>query len=158
LRPTIAAKHKVDPSRETLFGYSLGGLFVLDTLFKRPGDYSRYIAASPSIWWNDRDVLRREADFVRTIGTGAVAPRVLISVGAREQEVPQRATPGVSAEDLKSLIAEGRMVDNAWELGERLGKVSAEGYQASFHAFEDEDHLTGLAASVGRALDFALRD
>ncbi len=30
LRPIIAAAHKLDPSRQTLFGYSLGGLFALD--------------------------------------------------------------------------------------------------------------------------------
>src|SRR5580658_10520557 len=47
LRPAIAAAHKVDPSREALFGYSLGGLFVLDTLFNQPGAYARYMVASP---------------------------------------------------------------------------------------------------------------
>jgi hypothetical protein len=50
------------------------------------------------------------------------------------------------------------MVDNAWELGTRLEKLTGDGYHARFHAFGDEDHLTGLAAAVGRALDFALRD
>ncbi len=158
LRPAIAAAHKVDPSREALFGYSLGGLFVLDTLFRRPDAYSCYIAASPSIWWNDCAVLKEEAGFARAIGAGTAAPRVLISVGDREQEAPSRLPPGMNLDDAEALIAEGRMVDNAWELANRLGRITGDGYASCFHAFENEDHLTCLAAAVGRALDFATRD
>ena len=158
LRPTIAAAHKVDPDREALFGYSLGGLFVLDTLFQHPGAYRSYIAASPSIWWNDCAVLKHEAGFRRAVESGAASPRVLITVGDQEQASPRRLPLGMSREAAEALVGEGRMVDNAWELGTRLEKLSGDGYHARFHAFEDEDHLTGLAASVGRALDFASRD
>ncbi len=158
LRPTLAAAHQVDPDREALFGYSLGGLFVLDTLFQHPDAYRSYIAASPSIWWNDRAVLKHERAFARVVEAGQASPRVLITVGDREQATPRRLPPGMSREDADALVDEGRMVDNAWELGTRLEKLSGDGYHARFHAFEDEDHLTGLAASVGRALDFASRD
>ena len=158
LRPQIAAAHRVDPSRQALFGYSLGGLFVLDTLFKHPAAYRSYIAASPSIWWNDCALLEDEAAFARAVQAGAASPRVLITVGDREQSTPRRLPHGMSLEDAQALIDQGRMVDNAWELGTRLAKITGCGYAACFHAFEDEDHLTGLAASVGRALDFALRD
>ena len=64
----------------------------------------------------------------------------------------------MSLDELEALLGEGRMVDNAWELANRLGRVTGDGYAACFHAFDDEDHLTGLAAAVGRALDFATRD
>ena len=158
LRPAIAAAHKVDPTREALFGYSLGGLFVLDTLFNQPDAYSRYIAASPSIWWNDCAVLKQEAGFARRVEAGTAAPRVLISVGDREQQAPSRLPAGMSLEDAESLVAEGRMVDNAWELSTRLGRITGCGYASCFHAFENEDHLTCLAAAVGRALDFATGD
>ena len=158
LRPAIAAAHKIDPAREALFGYSLGGLFVLDTLFNQPDAYGRYMAASPSIWWNDSAVLADEAGFVRAIDGGAPAPRVLISVGDREQMAPSRLPAGMSLDDAEALVAEGRMVDNAWELSTRLGRITGCGYASCFHAFENEDHLTCLAASVGRALDFATRD
>jgi predicted alpha/beta superfamily hydrolase len=158
LRPTIAAAYKVDRGREALFGYSLGGLFVLDTLFNQPHAYRSFIAASPSIWWNERAVLEREPGFVRAVQAGKAAPRVLITVGDREQAPPSRPPPGMSPEDVEALVGEGRMVDNAWELGCRLEKITGDGYHACFHAFEAEDHLTGLAAAVGRALDFALRD
>ncbi len=64
----------------------------------------------------------------------------------------------MSAEAAEALIKQGRMVDNAWELANRLGRITGCGYASCFHAFENEDHLTGMAASVGRALDFATRD
>ena len=158
LRPQIAAAHQVDPSREALFGYSLGGLFVLDTLLQHPGAYRSYIASSPSIWWNDCAVLKHVPDFARAVEGGAASPRVLITVGDQEQASPRRLPPGMSREVVEAEVREGRMVDNAWELGTRLEKLKGDGYHARFHAFEDEDHLTGLAASVGRALDFASRD
>ncbi|HLY80670.1 MAG TPA: alpha/beta hydrolase-fold protein [Caulobacteraceae bacterium] len=158
LGPAIAAAHQVDPSRAALFGYSLGGLFVLDTLFNQPGAYTRYMAASPSIWWNDSAVLKDEAAFVSRVEGGMPAPRLLISVGDREQMVPSRLPGGMSAGDAEALVAEGRMVDNAWELSTRLSRVTGCGYASCFHAFENEDHLTGMAAAIGRALDFATRD
>jgi predicted alpha/beta superfamily hydrolase len=159
LRPVIAAQHKVDPAREALFGYSLGGLFVLDALFKAPVAWRSYIAASPSIWWNERAVLEDEGAFRCTVKNGRAAPRVLITVGAREQTLPHRLPPGMTPDQVEALMDEARMVDNAWELGERLGKVAGgPGYAAVFHAFDEEDHLTALAASVGRALDFATRE
>jgi uncharacterized protein len=159
LRPAIAASHKVDPGRQALFGYSLAGLFTLHALFNHPDAFRSFAAASPSIWWNECAVLDDEVRFARAVKCRATQPRVLISVGTKEQTLPRRLPIGMTAEETLALLDEGRMVDNAWELSERLGKVEGgDGWELAFHAFEDEDHLTGLAASVGRALDFALRD
>jgi hypothetical protein len=158
LRPVIAAARNVDPDREALFGYSLAGLYTLHVLFNHPRAYRSYAAASPSIWWNERALLSRERCFSRSVEQGEIAPKVLISVGAREQTAPHRLPAGMTAEDNEAQLAEARMVDNAWELGSRLERLrGADGYRATFHAFDDEDHLTCLAASVGRALDFATR-
>jgi len=159
LRPLIAKAHNVDPDRQALFGYSLAGLFVLHVLFSQPEAYRTFAAASPSIWWNECAVLDDEVRFARAVKCRAIEPRVLISVGTKEQTLPRRLPPGMTAAETMALLDEGRMVDNAWELSERLCKVEGgDGWELSFHAFEDEDHLTCLAASVGRALDFALRD
>ena len=38
--------------RATLFGHSLGGLFVLETLRADPALFARWIAVSPSLWWS----------------------------------------------------------------------------------------------------------
>lgn len=158
LRPAIAAGWPADPDDQTLFGYSLGGLFVLDALFSRPDCFRGFVAASPSIWWNNRAVLEGEAGFLAKVEAKAAAPRVLITIGAEEQAPPKLTPPGMTPEEVKTLVAQALMVDNARALGERLARAKgAPGYLARFHAFEGEDHLTALAASVARALDFALR-
>lgn len=45
----------LDPDRRTLFGHSLGGLFVLETLEVEPHLFSRWVSISPSLWWRKPD-------------------------------------------------------------------------------------------------------
>ena len=59
LKPAIAKAMVVDPSRQALFGHSLGGLFVLHALFVRSDSFDTYIAGSPSIWWGKKAILAR---------------------------------------------------------------------------------------------------
>lgn len=51
LIPRIASRYPVNPKKQSVFGHSLGGFFVLYALFTRPHIFRRYIAASPSVWW-----------------------------------------------------------------------------------------------------------
>ncbi|WP_422658112.1 alpha/beta hydrolase [Paenibacillus sp. EC2-1] len=53
LKLEIEANYLIDRSKQALYGHSLGGFFVLYTLFTRPNSFGRYIAASPSIWWKN---------------------------------------------------------------------------------------------------------
>ncbi len=158
LRPAIAAHWSVDPNHQTLYGYSLGGLFTLVALFADPTAYKTFVAASPSIWWNDRAVLEGEAAFARGVEAGEIAPRVLVTIGEHEQDPPKAPPPGMTEKAAAELIARGRMVDNARELGARLAALKGrDGYEGRFHLFAGEDHLSAMAAAVGRAMDFALR-
>jgi len=157
LRPAIAAGWAIDPERQTLFGHSLGGLFAIDALLDRPESFSAYVASSPSIWWRDCAVLEGEPGFAARMQARDAAPRVLITVGAREQYVPARLPPGVDRECMTRSLAEARMVDNARELATRLRTADERpGYRVQFHAFDGEDHTTALPAAVGRGMAFAL--
>ncbi|WP_233568075.1 alpha/beta hydrolase [Cohnella faecalis] len=51
LFPFVGTRFEVDSARQTIFGHSLGGLFVLHALFARTGLFANYAAGSPSIWW-----------------------------------------------------------------------------------------------------------
>jgi len=157
LRPAIAAAYPVDPDDQTLYGHSLGGLFALTVLFDHPQAFRAFVASSPSIWWNRRAVLKAEADFARRICAREAQPRVLIVVGAREQEPPPTTPPGMTRAMLRRLIASSRMVDNARELAGRLAAIKGgPGYEVRFCAFEDEDHGSVIPATISRALGFAL--
>ncbi len=159
LRPAIADAYTVDPNDQTLYGHSLGGLFVLGVLFAQPGSFRNFVASSPSIWWNKRAVLKNEPAFADKIRAGAATPRVLILVGADEQDPPPDLPPGMTRPQMKRLLTRARMVDNARELAERLAQIKGKpGYSVRFHALDDEDHLTVVPTSISRTLAFALRD
>lgn len=158
LRPVIAAQYKTDPTRQTLYGHSLGGLFTLGVLFNHPEAFSTYVASSPSIWWNTRAVLKDEAGFVQKVKSGAVSPRVLIMVGGKEQDPPDPLPPGTTRAQEAKLMNDFRMVDNARDLGERLKALKgAPPYKVVVHVFEDEDHMSVIPASLSRAFTFALK-
>jgi predicted alpha/beta superfamily hydrolase len=158
LRPAVAAAYPVDPDDQTLYGHSLGGLFTLGVLFRHPKSFRNFVASSPSIWWNRRALIRGEAAFATRIARQERGPRVLITVGATEQELPYSPVPHMTAAQAGKLIRQARMVDNARELADRLSGIqSGAGFLVRFTAFEDEDHLTVVPASISRALMFALR-
>lgn len=176
LRPMIAAAYPVDANNQTLYGHSIAGLWTLGVLFNHPASFRNFVASSPAIWWNKRSVLADVPGFVGKIGAGECTPRALIVVGAKEQDVPATLPPVMTSAmanklpkvpsvvrnligrfAYKRMILDWRMVDNALDLAMRLQRVKgAPGYCVRYHAFEGEDHLTALPASISRALSFAL--
>ncbi|KAF0093560.1 MAG: esterase [Puniceicoccaceae bacterium 5H] len=63
IQPAVAEQVSVDPARQTLWGHSYGGLFVLHTLFTHPEAFTRYAAASPSLWLDPSQMAADEAAF-----------------------------------------------------------------------------------------------
>lgn len=158
LRPTIADAYAVNLDDQTLYGHSLGGLFTLEVLFKHPESFRNFVASSPSIWWNKRAVLKGEKRFVAKVQAKAVSPRILIVVGADEQNVPPTLPPNMTLAQTKKMLRDARMVHNGRDLAGRLAEAKGgPDYQVRFTAFEDEDHLTVVPATISRALAFALR-
>jgi predicted alpha/beta superfamily hydrolase len=51
LIPWVEARFEVTSER-AIIGESLAGLFVIDTLAQAPSLFETYIAADPSVWWN----------------------------------------------------------------------------------------------------------
>ena len=60
LMPEIDRRVRGD-GETAIVGESLAGLFVLETFFAQPELFDTYIALSPSLWWNDRALLRGAA-------------------------------------------------------------------------------------------------
>ncbi len=159
LRPAISASYSVDAHQLTLYGHSLGGLFVLGVMFKHPESFNSYVASSPSIWWDNKSVLKDESGFLAKIKSAKHPIRVLICVGAKEQDPYSQVPPGagnMSLSEVNKKIAEARMVDNARDLAQRLEAGSKSGLSVRFQDFSAEDHLSVVPASISRALGFAL--
>ena len=77
LKPAIDARYRTLPDTGT-GGSSLGGLVSLHLGLTRPDIFSRLAVMSPSVWWNNRAILRALERFDRP------RPRVWLDVGGRE--------------------------------------------------------------------------
>jgi len=94
LLPELARRELINPQDLTLFGHSLGGLFVLHALFTRPRLFARHVAADPSTWWNAGEPLREARAFrggVLAAGGRLDPPApVLIANSGRQPETPSQ--------------------------------------------------------------------
>lgn len=159
VRPMIEAEFPVDRSRQTLAGYSLGGLFVLDTLFTHPDLFQTYVAASPSIWFGEKQVLKKEAGLSALLLATKAHPHVVLSAGEFEQDVT--APPGggdAKWEKFVDLSRKARMVDNARELAERLEPLAERGLKVRFNLMPGETHATGVYPATRQSLTYAFSD
>lgn len=56
-------RRRVRTSDETaILGESLAGLFIVETFFLEPELFDTYIALSPSLWWNNEELVRKAAE------------------------------------------------------------------------------------------------
>jgi predicted alpha/beta superfamily hydrolase len=62
LMPEIERRYRVAPYK-IFVGHSLGGLLAVHILITRPDMFQAYIAASPSLWWDNQRTLHQAQDF-----------------------------------------------------------------------------------------------
>lgn len=72
LKPFIQNIYKINPKHQTIYGHSYGGLFVLYTYLNHPNSFQFYMASSPSIWWNDYQILKQAKNLKSKLSTNNV--------------------------------------------------------------------------------------
>ncbi len=82
IMPAVASRASLDSQRQTLWGHSFGGLFVLHTLFTRPELFTDYVAVSPSLGWT-RDAMLTAANNL-TAHAGDLDARLWLMRGSHE--------------------------------------------------------------------------
>lgn len=147
LRPVIAAHFKLDPTRQTLFGFSYGGLFTVRTLVSSPRHFQRYWAASPSLWFSDA-IIMRALEKSKTPQQKGVE-RVVITAGMEEQ-YPTAQLPPDRVAHLKARA----VVDNVRKAAESLRNSGAAPNVEAIVA-ADHDHFDMLMHGARRVIDFA---
>ncbi|MFD2032039.1 alpha/beta hydrolase [Ancylobacter dichloromethanicus] len=151
LKPEIARRVALDPSRQAILGHSFGGLFVLHALFRRPQAFAHWISASPAIWWEGAGIIGSAEAFVAA-GTRA-SGRLLLLAGEYEQKL---APFQIGAPDAGKRLAgfeESRIVDNTRLMAARLAGVP--GLTTEYIPVSGETHMSVLPASVNLAIRFA---
>ncbi len=108
LEPRIERQFGIDRTRQALFGHSLGGLFVLHVLFTMPDAFQTYIAASPSIWWNEGSILNEERAFESGQCGSKVRPVVLVTVGSLERMAAPDSTATASSSPATQAIGQAQ--------------------------------------------------
>ncbi|MGO4537823.1 alpha/beta hydrolase [Paenibacillus sp. 2TAB19] len=140
LKPMIERDFAVDTKRQTLLGHSLGGLFVLNALFSKPDSFQTYIAGSPSIYWNEKPLLKQERALASLLPYDNDVPiRLLITIGELERE------------------AEGRNYEKTEAMASRLSQLSPTRLSVAFKRFEDESHISVLPLLISQGLRFAMQ-
>jgi hypothetical protein len=58
LMPKVRRDYRVT-DETAIIGESLAGLFIVETFFEQPKLFGTYIALSPSLWWNNEELVRK---------------------------------------------------------------------------------------------------
>jgi len=153
LKPWVASRTRIDPSRQALCGHSFGGLFALYALFTRPLSFRTFIAASPAIYWEDRAIDRFLEAFEAAVPHGLTADMIL---SAGEYETEKLAPFQIGAEDEEKRLQQKKLTrtdEFARAMAERLDALP--GLRASFELHAGENHMSILPVTVNRAVQAA---
>jgi uncharacterized protein len=149
VKPFVSSRFKVDSKRQTLYGYSLSGLLALRALFRNPKAFSTNILSSPSIFYNNREVLADEEAFSKRASSGELHLKILVTSAGNEQYGGD--DPALLAESSAS-----RMIENASELADRFAALNPANITVTRTIFPDETHNSVGPISLTRAIRFAL--
>lgn len=107
VKPWVDAHYRTLPDAEHtgIGGSSLGGLAALYAGLRFPRAFGRVAAMSPSVWWDQRVILRYGERFRSTLH-----PRIWLDTGGREGDHPEQAIA-----DTRTLRAV--LVNKGWREG-----------------------------------------
>ncbi|KAJ5705442.1 hypothetical protein N7455_005075 [Penicillium solitum] len=146
---------RVSVCQTALFGHSFGALFALHALYTAPTSFNAYLAASPSIWWNDGFLLQEEEQFY-SMPESNHQPRVWMAYGSLEQSPIRQRNQSLEEYEKRLAIAKERLMgDNCDQMFVRLlqsGRVRS----VVRRKYEDEDHGSVIAGALSGAIFYFL--
>ncbi len=151
LQPRITQAFAIDAQRQTITGHSFGGLCVLHALFTRPALFTRYAATSPSVWWNQGQVLQTAAQFMQAHATAprAFSARLQLRVGSLEH-AQAAATPARAA-----VQAERRLLERTEALAQQLTALQWPALHVQMAVLPGLDHGSVMLPGLVDALALA---
>lgn len=122
--PMLQEKYKINDKKISLYGHSLGGLFVLWSYLSHPDSFYKYVAISPSIWWNNHELF----GILQQAEQPFKAP-LYIAVGGEE----------------------GDMVDDAQKF---VAMASEKWNNCKFYIADSENHASVIPTTMSRVVRF----
>lgn len=154
VKPLIDTLAPIDHSRQTLVGHSFGGLFALHVLFTHPDSFSTYVAGSPSIWFNNRQILTEARDALPRLAQDKQRRRLFMAVGGLEETLTEAERTQKDAKTRRQWKENNRMIGNGQEMADLLKDCPT--LTTRFSVFEGEDHASIMPQFLNRGLAFAL--
>ncbi|HEX8425440.1 alpha/beta hydrolase [Hymenobacter sp.] len=65
LMPQIRQRYRTT-TETAIVGESLAGLFVVETLMQEPDLFDTYLAFDPSLWWNNKQLVKQASSFLQS--------------------------------------------------------------------------------------------
>ncbi|NTF45840.1 alpha/beta hydrolase [Rhizobium rhizogenes] len=157
LKPWIEQQLPIDRSRQTLFGHSFGGLFTLYALFAKPTAFNRWISASPSIYWENGNILAQEKEFLASLDA-PLDIELHLSAGEYEGEKLAPFHKGTADEQKRQQGAkETRTIELAQEMAQRWAALALFTGMVTFEEYAGENHMSLLPVALNRAVQIAFR-
>jgi hypothetical protein len=144
IKPAVAAKVAIDPQRQTLWGHSYGGLFVLHTLLTQPASFQYYVAVEPSLWWGKGFILQEAQRVIDRHPALSAHLRLWTGGGEKMRSAP----PNIKQPPLPA--------DAAQQLAERLHTLN--GLDVDFREWPGLDHGAMFSAAIAPALENIAKD
>lgn len=124
LQPFIEKNYKTTDSK-MIIGQSLGGLLATEILFKKPHLFDKYVIISPSLWWNDGELLKMN-------------PSLLEERFQQQKDI----YIGVGKEGLSPFFDNHVMEVDANLLFDKIKSGKSKAVQVHFDYLPKEDHAT----------------
>lgn len=132
--PFLGERLPLDETDQTLVGASLGGLFALYAMLRRPDAFQRVVTVSPAIYWGGRTLYDLEASLAARVQDLPV--KLFLSAGSLEEAHDPRCG----------------LVSNLYGLEGRLRGRDYPGLDMTLRVFEGENHMSVFPAAVTRGL------
>lgn len=135
LQPKIESAYRTRPFN-VLVGHSFGGLLATHAVLESKHGFQAYIAIDPSLWWDDRVVVRRAEDLIRA--GEQFNGQIYLSMA-------NSVIPGLDQEFYRSPLP---------DFAELLKSANSSVFRSKLEYFESEDHGSVPLLSLYQGLLF----
>ena len=122
LMPHIDSTYATSPYR-MFIGHSLGGLMVIDALFHYKNLFNAYVAIDPSLWYDDRNLMKQTGSLLSTVDFSKKSLYLAIAntmkpgmdTGSVRQDVSNSSSHIRSILDFTTLLKQDKKSGLKWE-------------------------------------------
>ncbi len=146
LKPFINTLFRANQDKEVIAGHSHTATLALFALFTQPELFDMYIAASPSLYWDNEVMFQYQQSFANTHQN--LEKPVYISVGLNELGSVFESQEAIDS-------ANEQVFSYVYRLGRKLKQDYPQG-NIKFQTFANEDHMSVVGKAFHQGMHYVL--